>query len=217
MKMDKELIIFDLDGTLIDSSGDIAWVTNRLLAETGREVMAEDDIKACIGWGVKMLLEQVMPGEGPEALEKARIRFLQIYDHHLVVDTTLYEGVLDALRIFKEKGKKLAVVSNKPVGLTAGILEEFGIRKYFGSVLGGDSLKVRKPSPEPLIHVMNELNCAPEQSVMVGDSPVDCEAGKAAGMATIGALYGFRPEEELRRAAPDILVKDFKELTSILA
>ncbi len=217
MKMDKELIIFDLDGTLIDSSSDIAWVTNRLLSETGRDEMDEDDIKACIGWGVKMLLEQVMPGESPEAIDKARLRFLQIYDHHLVVDTTLYEGVLDALRIFKEKGKTLAIVSNKPVRLTEDILCEFGIREHFGCVLGGDSMKVRKPSPEPLIHVMKELSCTPEASVMVGDSPVDCEAGKAAGTATIGALYGFRPEEELRRAAPDILVKDFNELTRILA
>lgn len=211
-KMETELIIFDLDGTLIDSSEDIAWSANRTLAAMGHSEMEPEEIIGHIGWGVKPLLQKLMPGESEERIAEARLKFLDFYGGHLVIKTRLYHGVEDTVNHFHDAGKKMAVVTNKPFGLADRILDSFGLKRFFPLILGGDSLPNKKPHPEPIEKAIRELSCRPERTAVVGDSPVDCEAGKAAGAYTIGVSYGFRGRGELASAGCDIIVDDFPSL-----
>lgn len=216
MRFDAGLVIFDLDGTLIDSSRDIAWSANRTLESLGYGAMDPAVIKEHIGWGVRPLLERLMPAEPPEKISEARLTFLQFYSTHLVDETNLYPGAIETIEHLRAAGKKLALVTNKPIGLTEGILKELGIAKYFLMVLGGDSLQNKKPHPEPIELVIRSLEVRPALSVVVGDSPVDCEAGKGAGARTIGAAYGFRGRAELEGAGCDVIIDKITELKDII-
>ncbi len=211
-----ELIIFDLDGTLIDSSEDIAACANKTLKAMGHKELGLDEIKQGIGWGVKMLFERLMPGESPPAIDEARRIFLGFYGDAPAVKTYAYPGVTETLRHFRRNGKKMAIVTNKPHGLANRILCELDLSGSFELVVGGDSFENKKPHPEPLERVMKALNAAPEASVIVGDSPVDCESGKKAGMSTIGVSYGFRGAGELIEAGCDVIVDGFPVLKEIL-
>lgn len=211
-----DLVIFDLDGTLVDSSLDIAWCANRTLSAMGHAEMDTAEIVGHIGWGVKPLLEKLMPGETPERIAEGRARFLEFYGGHLVVDTTLYPGVVDVLDHLRGQGKKMAVVTNKPAGLAGGILAVMGLEGYFRLVLGGDSLPNRKPHPEPIEKAISEFSVVPERTVMVGDSPVDCEAAKGAGALAIGAAWGFRGRAELEGALCDLILDDFSSLRAVI-
>ncbi len=211
-----ELIIFDLDGTLINSSDDIAWAANKTLLYMGHQEMGPEAVKEGIGWGVKTLLERLMPDEGAGRISEARERFLEYYWEHLNVRTFLYPGVLETLRHFKQLNKKMAVVTNKPIRFTERLLEELALKGFFMMALGGDSLPNRKPHPEPIEKVIATLETPREKTVFVGDSPIDCETGKRAGIATIGVMYGFRGIEELEQAGFDLLIKNLSELKEIL-
>ncbi|HEY4708059.1 MAG TPA: HAD-IA family hydrolase [Thermodesulfobacteriota bacterium] len=210
--MDAELIIFDLDGTLIDSSKDIAWCANRTLVSMGYPERKAQEIVGNIGWGVKPLLEKLLPGEDEAKIAEARLKFLEVYGSHLVVDTHLYPGVEETIGHFMASGKKMAVVTNKPFALADRILEIMKLRGFFKAVLGGDSLPNKKPHPEPIEKVIRDLGALPQRTVVVGDSPVDCEAGKGAGAFTIGASYGFRGRGELEAAGCDVIIDDFPSL-----
>lgn len=207
-----DLIIFDLDGTLIDSSQDIAWCANETLKSMGYPERNPSEIVGHIGWGVKPLLEKLMPNEADERITAARLKFLEFYGGHLVVETTLYPGVVDILEHFAKGGKKMAIVTNKPAGLAGSILDVLNLKGYFRAILGGDSLPNRKPHPEPIEKVIRDLNAAPEKTIVVGDSPVDCEAAKGAGAFAIGAAYGFRGKDELKASGCDIIVDDVPSL-----
>jgi len=213
---DIELIIFDLDGTLIDSSEDIAWAANMTLAELGYKKIDPEKVKEGIGWGVKTLLEKMMPGETAERIDYARDRFLEFYWDHSVVSTYLYPGVEETLQFFKQKNTKLAVVTNKPVRFSEKILADLEIVRYFMLILGGDSVVNRKPHPEPVEKALTSLGVTRDRCVIVGDSPVDCEAGKRAGIATIGVEYGFRSRKELEDAGCDQIINEISALKKIL-
>lgn len=214
--IDVDLIIFDLDGTLIDSSEDIAWAANMALADLGHGKIDSEKVKEGIGWGVKTLLEKMMPGEGAERIEYARIRFLEYYWDHSVVSTYLYPGVMETIEYFNHKNKKMAVVTNKPFKLSEKILSNFDLTRYFDIILGGDSVANRKPHPEPVEKAITSVGVTRDRSVIVGDSPVDCEAGKRAGITTIGVEYGFRSRKELEDAGCDVIIKEVTALKKIL-
>lgn len=215
-KIDADLIIFDLDGTLIDSSEDIAWAANKTLEFFGYSEMETDRIKEHIGWGIKPLLEKLMPNEGLVRIMEAREKFLEFYGSHLMVSTYLYPGVRETIKYLSLLDKKMAIVTNKPVRLTEMILKELGLTDCFRMVLGGDSLSNRKPHPEPVEKTVEALGAEPGRTVVVGDSPVDCEAGKAAGTSTIGVSYGFRGKEELLGAGCDLIIDRFPDLKDCL-
>ena len=214
--MDSELIIFDLDGTLIDSSDDIAWAANMTLVYMGYNEMDLDAIKEGIGWGVKTLLQKLMPQEGTERIDEARVKFLEYYWDHLTVNTILYPGVRETIDYFKDHDKKMAIVTNKPIKFTEKILNELALKDFFLMVLGGDSLMNRKPDPEPVEKVISTLGVTKGKTVFVGDSKVDGETGKRAGIFTIGVEYGFRGRKELEEAGFDVIISEFPELTRIL-
>lgn len=212
----KDLIIFDLDGTLVDSSGDIAHAANKTLREMGFPDMTVSEIKANVGWGVRSLLEKVMPNEPSGRIDEARRIFLKYYSENLVDETRFYPGVEDTLRHFHASGKMLAVATNKQLALTERILDELGLRSCFSMLVGGDTVPNKKPHPEPLLFIMKSLGIESADTVFVGDSAIDCESGASAGVFTIGAAYGFRGKGELLKAGCDMIIESFSELQGII-
>lgn len=215
-KIRARLIIFDLDGTLIDSSEDIAWAANKTLQSFGRKTVGIAEIKKNIGWGIKMLIERLMPGEAPIGVLLAREKFLEFYSSRLAVSTTLYPGVTETLTHLKSIGKVMALATNKPAALSDAILGEFGLRDFFAMTVGGDSFTNRKPHPEPLTSVLSALGFNAADAVMIGDSPMDCEAAMAAGTRSIGVTYGFRSPEDIKKAGFDAIVDALPEIVSLL-
>ncbi|VAV83575.1 hypothetical protein MNBD_DELTA01-2094 [hydrothermal vent metagenome] len=226
--MNPELVIFDLDGTLIDSSDDIAWAANKTLLELGLAQMSSAQIKERIGWGVRFLLERLLPpvcasaGEDPEKdfeelLSRARDIFLGYYRKNLTAKTRPYPGALETLDYLSGLDKKIAIITNKPIDFTMVILDDLKLAKYFKVVLGGDSLKNRKPHPEPLFNVMAAFEVGAEDSVMVGDSSIDCEAARGAGVSVIGAAYGFRGREGLDGQGCARIIDSISELQTLIS
>jgi len=218
MTIPVSLFIFDLDGTLIDSRADIALAANLMLKEMGFEEIPLNTVVSYIGEGVRLLVARALSKSSPEKrwtdseLDQAVTIFRKHYGDHLLDSTVMYpnvKAVLEALR-----GKKKAVISNKPVEFSNQILEMMGIREHFVEVLGGDSLAKRKPDPEPVLHLLAQFDLSPKSAVMIGDSRTDIDCGNAAGVHTVGVTFGFRPRTELEAAQADIIIDDLMDLTS---
>ncbi len=216
MKIKTDIIIFDLDGTLVDSSKDIAWSANKTLEEMGYKVRSYGEIKSSIGWGIHHLMKQLLPHAGDEELLTSREYFLKHYGNHLHVDTCFFDGVEETINGFLDKGIKLSIATNKPIGLTEELLASMGVRDKFEVVLGGDSVTQKKPHPEPVHKILEALGGDPATTAFVGDSPVDCQSAAAAGVCSIGAVYGFRGRAELEDAKANYLIEKFNDLEEII-
>ncbi len=219
----KELIIFDLDGTLIDSVPDLASAVNHMLATLDRDTFEEEIIRYWVGNGAQTLTKRALSGSTEidenmnEALfEKALAIFLDYYGNHLCTTTKTYPHVAATLRALKSKGYRLAIVTNKPFDFVGPILEGLHLNELFELILGGDSLEKKKPDPSPLLHVCETLNVSIEESVMVGDSKNDILAANAAEIQSIGVTYGYNYGEDIGVYDPSIIINDFSELLEYL-
>ena len=189
--IDAGLVVFDLDGTLVDSSVDLANAVNALLLELGAQPLAEPAIIAMVGEGASVLVRRALTAaaldpDTPGALE----RFLAHYDPHLLDHTVPYPGMVEALD--RMGGHlPLAVLTNKPARATELMLEGLGLRRYFRDVIGGDTALGRKPDPAGLLHLAATAKIAPARVLMVGDSPVDLATARNAGTQICLARYGF--------------------------
>lgn len=192
-----DLIIFDLDGTLIDSLDDLTNATNHMLLLLGRAAATREQVRGYVGQGARRLVERAMPDATPDEIEQGLSHFLVYNEEHIVDRTRLYPGAMVTLTALHDAGKTLAVVSNKNVALCTKVLQTLGADGFFAAVIGADSLAERKPSPEPLLKVLHDLNIAPRRAAMVGDSINDIAAGKAAGMVTIGCTFGYGDRQEI--------------------
>ncbi len=208
--IENTVFLFDLDGTLVDSRRDIALSVNHALSLFGRPPLPLEEVERYVGDGVRQLLARALGQAAPEDLARAVEIFLPHYLAHCADSTRLYPGVRETLEALA--GTPLAVVTNKPLAHTEKTLRALGIERFFGAVLGGDSLPRRKPDPEPLLEAWRRLNGRAGTAWMVGDSPVDIRAGRAAGISVAAVTYGFRPIEELRAETPDLLLNSFDEL-----
>jgi len=209
------LFIFDLDGTLIDSRADIAFALNLMLARMKMPPLHPSRIADFVGSGVPVLVERSLKEvtgrePGSELVEKGIVLFKEEYGNHLLDQTRLCYGVCDALD--RLAWADFAVVTNKPEGFSRRILAGLGIETRFRAILGGDSIQKRKPDPEALFKAMQFCGVSQSETAMVGDSAVDIQAGKAAGIATCGVLGGFRPKEELEAAGCDLIIQNLLEL-----
>lgn len=220
-KMD--LLVFDLDGTLVDSRDDIACSINHALKSLNLPGLPAEKIIAYVGHGVSNLilsvLSEVEGGEGTSGtrskhFDKALARFRRYYSEHLLDCTMLYPGVLEALAGLE--GIRKAVVTNKPTDYSVRILEGLGVRAHFGMVMGGDFGGTKKPAPDAILSVMAECSAAPESTMIVGDSPMDIESGRGAHVKTCAVLYGFGKREDLLRAEPDYAIERIMELVEII-
>jgi phosphoglycolate phosphatase len=209
-----ELIIFDLDGTLVDSRLDIADALNLTMEGFGYGPFSLEEVVSFIGGGVRDLIRKAMGTQNQELEDKAYDAFLAYYASHLLDKSVLYPSVEDVLGHLS--GKKKAVVTNKPEDLSLRVLEGLNIRSHFSLVLGGDSLKRKKPFPEPLLKAMMEVNAKSEKTIMIGDSPIDIEAGKRAGVATCGVSYGYSSREALKEAGADMVVDNLIDLKKVV-
>ena len=203
------LLIFDLDGTLIDSKKDIALSLNYALSSEGFPKLPEEEIFQLVGWGARQLVEEAIGNPTKDVLDRVYQHFADYYDEHLLDHTRLYPGVEEFLN--RSKQMKKAVVTNKPELLSKKIVKGLGIQHHFQWLIGGDTLPVQKPNPQVFAPIKNSIQ-KDERPIMIGDSAVDIDCGKAAGFMTCGVSYGFRPRAELVEAKPDFLIDRFEEI-----
>jgi len=208
-------LLFDLDGTLIDSRDDLANSVNLTLSELNLANLPVETIYNFIGEGVFNLINRSISAslkrESEIELSNHGVEiFRKIYAENCLVKTKLYEGVSETLDKLGDYQK--AVITNKPHDFSVKILEGLGISHHFKIVCGGDSFAERKPSPVPLLETAKSLNCLPEECLMIGDSWVDIEAGKNANIKTCGCIFGFRGRDELEKAGADFLIEELSDL-----
>ncbi len=209
---DIKLIIFDLDGTLVNSLDDLTDAANFMLRRFCRYELASRDVRLLVGQGAKRLVERALPGASPEEVERGVELFLEYNEAHIADKTHLYPGVGETLPRLGT-GRRLAVVSNKQSTHCRKLLDILGIAGHFAAALGADSCPQRKPSPEPLLKLMIDLGVNSVETLMVGDSSNDIIAGREAGVMTVGCTYGYGDASELLDA--DYRVKSFVELLDL--
>lgn len=214
-----KLVLFDLDGTLIDSERDLAAAVNAMLVKYGRKELPMDVIGTYIGDGAPMLIRRALGDPADrDFLQEALNYFLLYYREHKLDSTREYEGIRDALkRIGQTDGqiRKLAVLTNKPVRVSRDILAGLGLAADFFQVYGGNSFETKKPDPLGANTLMREAGARPQDTVMVGDSQVDILTARNAGMWSAGVTYGFAPRT-LELVVPDVLVDTPAELARAL-
>lgn len=212
--MPLELVIFDLDGTLVDSSRDIANAINYAVAPYGGPPLTVQETITLVGEGISRLMEKVVERERLTAERDILVeRFLEYYSAHLVDETTVYPGVQDTLDALKNYRK--AVVSNKREHLSRAILEKLSLAQHLDIIVGSDTTEKRKPSPVPVYYVLEKTGISSRKAVMVGDSNYDIEAGRAAGVWTVGVTYGYKTVDFLRAA--DYIIERMTDLPAILS
>ena len=220
--MNKQLLIFDFDGTLIDSVPDLADATNAMLTTLGKDTYPIETIRNWIGNGSRMLVERALVGDitVPEgALTKAEADhaeqiFFEAYTKIGGSKTVAYPDVDSGLKQLHAAGYTLALVTNKPIRFVPKILQTFGWQDLFSEVMGGDSLSTKKPDPAPLLHVCDALNVSVAQSVMIGDSRNDILAGQNANMDTLGLSYGYNYGQDIRELNPTEAFDNFADLVT---
>ncbi len=211
------LVVFDLDGTLVDTAPDLAAAVNALLAEIGRDPLGLEHVKAMIGDGVPKLVERALEASGRLVADRQALveRFLALYLRELVARSRPFPGVFDALGRLRASGAKLAVCTNKPTAPTMAILSALDLLPYFDNVTCGDSLAVRKPDPAMLRHVIDAMDDPPRRVVIVGDSGNDVTLARAGGVPIILVRHGYTatPADAL---AADAVIDDMSGLVDEL-
>ena len=187
-------VLFDLDGTLLDSLPDLSEACHRMMVELGRAPHSIDTIRTFVGKGMLNLVRRCLAEHGTASdaeMAEAVAAFQRHYAEVNGLATTLYEGVVPALAALQAQGVAMACVTNKPAAFTGPLLERMGIARYFGATVSGDTLPEKKPHPAPLIHACELLGVTVAESLMIGDSANDAEAARAAGMPVLLVTYGY--------------------------
>lgn len=206
------LLIFDLDGTLVNTLEDITASVNFTLSRLGRPLLPMDTVRQYVGDGITTLLTRAL-GDHVELIDDAVGIYTVHHSKNLVVRSRLYPGVRETLEHFQ--AIPLAVLSNKADDLVKPLLERLAIAGYFKAVVGADAGLPLKPAPDAVLRVVSDFGAPKERSAIVGDGATDIRAGKAAGVITCAVTYGFRSGEELRAEGPDLVIHEFPELERI--
>jgi phosphoglycolate phosphatase len=212
-----KLVIFDLDGTLIDSRMDLIRSVNAMLQHFRHPELPGEIVASYVGDGAPMLVRRALGDPDDEHFFKQALEFfLSYYREHKLDHTRVYDGIPEALKQIQSNGtvRKMAVLSNKPVHPSRAIVEALGLAEFFVQVYGGNSFETKKPDPLGVHTLLKETNTAPEQAMIVGDSSIDVLTGRNAGIATCGVTYGFAPHT-LCEAPPDVTVNSPHELAQI--
>ncbi|MGD0361377.1 MAG: HAD-IA family hydrolase [Bryobacteraceae bacterium] len=207
-----DLLIFDLDGTLIDSKLDLAHAANAARGHMGMPPIDNERVYSYVGNGAPVLMRRVLGAEASEAqVQEALEFFLEYYRDHMLDYTVLYPGVRESLDRLRDAGVRMAVLTNKPVRISRAILDGLGVGGHFRQVYGGNSFEFKKPHPIGVEKLIAECGAAPDTTMMVGDSSVDMETARNARVKSCGVTYGFQPET-LRAVPPDLLVDRMEDL-----
>lgn len=210
--MPLKLIIFDLDGTLVDSSIDITNALNYALAPYGYSPLTAGDVIKMVGEGVTRLIERLVGVADAAVKDEVMARFLEHYSQHLLDNTTEYPGVRTTLEGLT--GYKKAIISNKRELLSRRTLDGLGLSGFFDFIVGSDTTSEKKPSPVPILRTLSVLEVGPAEAVIVGDSNFDIDAGKAAGITTVAVTYGYRPIEAISHA--DYMIDRMPDLIPLM-
>ncbi|HLH17329.1 MAG TPA: HAD family hydrolase [Bryobacteraceae bacterium] len=207
-----DLLIFDLDGTLIDSRLDLANAVNATRRHMGMEPLSNERVYGYVGNGAPVLIRRALGEQATEAeLQEALEFFLEYYGQHMLDHTALYPGVRDSIDRLRAAGKHMAVLTNKPVRMSRTIVEGLGVAGHFFQVYGGNSFEFKKPNPVGIRTLMEEAGVGQDRALMVGDSSVDVQTARNAGIRCCGVTYGFQPET-LADPAPDLLVDRMEDM-----
>ena len=211
-----DLLIFDLDGTLIDSRLDLANAVNATRRHMGMPPLENERVYTYVGNGAPVLIRRALGEQASQAeVDQALVFFMAYYREHELDHTTLYPGVKEALDRLRAAAKHMAVLTNKPVRMSRAIVEGLGVSPRFFRVYGGNSFEFKKPNPIGVDTLIGEAGVGRERTMMVGDSSVDVHTARNAGIPCCGVTYGFQPET-LADAAPDLLVDRMEQLVDYL-
>ena len=209
-----ELLIFDLDGTLVDTLTDLALGVNAMRRQMDLAPLPHALIASYVGHGATQLVRRALGGDAPEGqIQRGMALFLEHYRHHLLDNTTAYAGVPEALHELRDW--KMAILTNKPTDLSQQILGGLGLASYFSFVYGGDSFPQKKPEPAGVLKLMEDLQVPVAKTMLVGDSDTDVLTGRNAGVWTCAVTYGFGAAT-LKDTPPDLLLEDMRELPPLL-
>jgi len=214
------LLVFDLDGTLIDSRLDLIHSVNATLRHIGRPQLDGDVIASYVGDGAPALIRRALGGDEDDGLHRTALEyFLGYYRLHKLDHTTVYEGIPEVLAQLGQPSnglqREMAVLSNKPVHPSRDIVHAMGLGDYFVSIYGGNSFPTKKPDPQGIQTILQETGIAAAETLMIGDSSIDVLTGRNAGLWTCGVTYGFAPHS-LEEVPPDVLVETPRELGELL-
>jgi len=210
-----KLIVFDLDGTLIDSIPDLTDAVNYMRSAFSLLPLSQEEVTSLVGEGAKRLVEDALTGFNQEDRQKGLECFLDYNFNHIIDKTRLYPEATETLKLLKEMGYILAVASNKGESHCREILRLLKSEHYFSAILGAESAAERKPSPAPIFQLMQQFGVTSSETVMVGDSINDIKAGKSAGVLTIGCEFGYGTSDELVDA--DSNISSLDQLVSLLS
>ena len=207
-------LVFDLDGTLIDSKMDLVNSVNATLREMKREALPEELVASYVGSGAPVLIRRALGGNpSEEELKRALAFFLMHYEEHKLDQTRLYPGVAETLADLKSL--PMSVLTNKPEKISVRILEGLGVAQYFRSIYGGNSFETKKPDPFGAQQILSEFNATPHDAAMVGDSEVDVQTARNAGMRSVIVNFGFGTHDRAAHPA-DLYVDRFEELLGLV-
>ncbi len=221
--LNKSTLLFDLDGTLVDSVPDLALAINQTLSELNLPTFEQDVIRGWVGNGASVLVQRALSGNvnistslDNKLLEKSLPIFYKAYQRNNCLETRLYSGVLQTLTELKNRGYRLGIITNKPVQFIAPIIEGLALTGLFEIIIGGDTLDKRKPDPLQLHYACQKLMVNVEQCVMIGDSKNDILAADAANMQSVALTYGYNCGENLNTYKPDLVIDNFADLLGTL-
>lgn len=219
----KEVLIFDLDGTLIDSVPDLALSINQMLEALDKPTYSTEVIRGWVGNGAEVLTKRALSGSidicaklCPSVIEEALSIFLSFYETNVCVDTTVYPHVKASLESMHNDGYRLVIVTNKPEQFVRPILDKLGLDNLFEMIVGGDSLPKRKPDPMQLEYVCNKLSIEASKCIMIGDSKNDIFAATAANMESIGLTYGYNHGEDINSHGASLVLDSFADIIDSL-
>jgi phosphoglycolate phosphatase len=216
-----EMILIDVDGTLVDSVPDLAYCVDEMMKQLGRPTHGEAKVRNWVGNGVERLCRRALvgqlDGEPSDAdFERAYPIFLDLYAENTSKRSVLYPGVREGLDYLKAAGYKLGCVTNKAAQFTIPLLRDLGVHDEFEVIVCGDSLAEKKPHPLPLLHAAEQMGVTPAQSMMLGDSMSDVKAARAAGFQIVCMSYGYNHGEDIRDYHPDAVIDSMVELQGLL-
>jgi phosphoglycolate phosphatase len=218
-----DAVLFDLDGTLLDTAADISLALNRTLAERGWPPIAEEEVRRMIGRGSPMLMQRAAAAQGRTLDAAGQAAMLERFFHHYGSLQELgeftarpYPGAAECLKSLHGAGLGTAVVTNKQQRFASGLLERLSLRPWVDLVVGGDTCERRKPDPQPLLYACAFLQAAPSRTLMVGDSIHDVQAARAAGIAVVCVPYGYNEGQDPRTLPCDGLIDTLADLPGML-
>ena len=218
--MPVEALIFDLDGTLVDTAPDLMAATNYIMALEGRPAVSEAQIRQFVGHGAMDLIKRGLAATGtvPDdvRLKILHGQFLDYYGDNIATHSLLFDGLVPLLDKAAERGLKMGVCTNKVEGLSYKLLDEIGIAKYFTAVVGGDTLPIMKPDPEPYFEVARRLGVDASRSMMFGDSETDIRTAQNAGVPVIAVSFGYT-NQHVSHFKPDHVIDHYDEAWPIVA